>query len=89
MTSCPAWDSLNDKGIVWAAFPCGAVTHAGRVLSGGAARWFGRLDRYSIGRGLNDLDTPADAETVTLNITGDQFHPEWSYTIRPRKAAIK
>jgi len=22
-----------------------------------------------------------------LDITGDQFHPEWNYTIRPRPAA--
>lgn len=29
-----------------------------------------------------------DAEMATLNITGDQFHPEWNYTIEPRKAAI-
>jgi hypothetical protein len=22
-----------------------------------------------------------------LDITGDQFHPEWNYTIKPRKPA--
>jgi hypothetical protein len=26
----------------------------------------------------------SDAEMDTLNITGDDFHPEWNYTIRPR-----
>ena len=27
----------------------------------------------------------SDAEMDTLNITGDEFHPEWNYTIRPRQ----
>ena len=27
----------------------------------------------------------SDAEMHTLNITGDAFHPEWNYTISPRK----
>jgi hypothetical protein len=27
----------------------------------------------------------SDAEMETLNITGDDFHPEWNYTIRPRR----
>ena len=25
------------------------------------------------------------AEMKSLDITGDQFHPEWNYTIRPRQ----
>ena len=28
----------------------------------------------------------SDAEMATLNLTGDDFHPEWNYTIRPRNA---
>jgi hypothetical protein len=24
------------------------------------------------------------AEMATLNIAGDEFHPEWNYTIKPR-----
>jgi hypothetical protein len=27
----------------------------------------------------------SDAEMATLNITGDDFHPEWNYTFRPRR----
>ncbi|MCP4384789.1 MAG: hypothetical protein GY798_25820, partial [Hyphomicrobiales bacterium] len=27
-----------------------------------------------------------DAEMRTLAITGDSFHPEWNYTISPRKS---
>jgi hypothetical protein len=27
----------------------------------------------------------SDAEMEVLNITGDAFHPEWNYTIRPRR----
>ena len=27
----------------------------------------------------------SDAEMATLNITGDHFHPEWNYTIKPRR----
>ena len=26
----------------------------------------------------------SDAEMGTLNIEGDDFHPEWNYTIKPR-----
>jgi len=29
----------------------------------------------------------SDAEMKTLNIQGDEFHPEWNFTIRPRSAA--
>jgi hypothetical protein len=24
---------------------------------------------------------------ATIDITGDQFHPEWNYTIKPRQSA--
>ena len=27
----------------------------------------------------------SDAEMATLNIQGDPFHPEWNYTLRPRR----
>jgi hypothetical protein len=27
----------------------------------------------------------SDAQMESLNITGDAFHPEWNYTINPRK----
>jgi Rhodopirellula transposase DDE domain len=27
----------------------------------------------------------SDAEMETLSITGDDFHPEWNYTIKPRR----
>jgi Rhodopirellula transposase DDE domain len=27
----------------------------------------------------------SDAEMATLNIAGDDFHPEWNYTIKPRR----
>jgi hypothetical protein len=26
-----------------------------------------------------------DADMASINISGDAFHPEWNYTIRPRK----
>ena len=29
----------------------------------------------------------SNAEMASLNITGDQFHPEWNYTIKPRQSA--
>ena len=28
----------------------------------------------------------SDAEMAALNITGDDFHPEWNYTINPRRS---
>ena len=30
----------------------------------------------------------SDAEMKTLDIIGDEFHPEWNYTIRPRSPAV-
>ena len=38
---------------------------------------------------LDTRDSPngievSDAETMTLDIGGDTFHPEWNYTISPR-----
>jgi len=30
----------------------------------------------------------SDAEMASINIIGDQFHPEWNYTIKPRQSAI-
>ena len=29
-----------------------------------------------------------NAEMATLNIKGDDFHPEWNYTIAPRSTSI-
>jgi Rhodopirellula transposase DDE domain len=29
----------------------------------------------------------SDREMATLNIAGDEFHPEWNYTVTPRKPA--
>ena len=31
----------------------------------------------------------SNAEMKTLDISGDTFHPEWNYTIRPRNASIR
>ncbi|MFO7757413.1 MAG: ISAzo13 family transposase, partial [Roseovarius sp.] len=30
----------------------------------------------------------SDAEMASIDITGDQFHPEWNYTIKPRQSPI-
>ena len=30
----------------------------------------------------------SDAEMAALNLTGDDFHPEWNYTIKPRRQLI-
>ena len=29
----------------------------------------------------------SDAELTALDITGNKFHPEWNYTIRPRRTS--
>jgi hypothetical protein len=39
------------------------------------------LDTRSYPKGL----TVSDAEMATLNIKGDIFHPEWNYTVSPRR----
>ena len=38
------------------------------------------LDTRSYKKGIKI----SKAEMKRLDITGDQFHPEWNYTIRPR-----
>lgn len=38
------------------------------------------LDTNSYAKGIK----VSDAEMATLNLTGDEFHPEWNYTIAPR-----
>ena len=38
------------------------------------------LDQRTYEKGIK----VSDAEMQSLNITGDEFHPEWNYTIRPR-----
>jgi len=38
------------------------------------------LDERTYEKGI----TVSDAEMATLNIAGDDFHPEWNYTINPR-----
>ncbi len=38
------------------------------------------LDTRSYPKGIKITD----AEMATLNIKGDEFHPEWNYTISPR-----
>jgi pterin-4a-carbinolamine dehydratase len=39
------------------------------------------LDERSYQKGIK----VRDAEMATLDITGDAFHPEWNYTIKPRR----
>lgn len=41
------------------------------------------LDTRTYQKGVKVSDT----EMASLNITGDDFHPEWNYTIRPRRQA--
>lgn len=41
------------------------------------------LDERTYEKGIKVPDTEMDA----LDITGDAFHPEWNYTIKPRKIA--
>ena len=36
---------------------------------------------YKKGKG----DEISDTEIASINIRGDDFHPEWNYTISPRK----
>ena len=31
----------------------------------------------------------SDAEMDMLDISGDAFHPDWNYTIKPRRQQIK
>jgi hypothetical protein len=40
------------------------------------------LDTRTYEKGLK----VSDAEMASLDIVGDRFHPEWNYTIRPRKS---
>ena len=40
------------------------------------------LDKRTYEKGIK----VSDAEMATLNIKGDDFHPEWNYTIKPRRS---
>ncbi len=42
------------------------------------------LDSNSYAKGLK----VSDAEMAALNIEGDEFHPEWNYTIKPRPREV-
>jgi hypothetical protein len=35
-------------------------------------------NEYQLGREISDEDL------TTLNVSGDEFHSEWNYTIKPR-----
>jgi len=39
------------------------------------------LDTNSYPKGIK----VSDAEMATLNLKGDDFHPDWNYTISPRE----
>jgi hypothetical protein len=39
-----------------------------------------RLDERSYPKGIK----VSNAQLATVNLTGDPFHPEWNYTIKPR-----
>jgi Rhodopirellula transposase DDE domain len=41
------------------------------------------LDKKSYAKGIK----VTDADMATLNIESDLWHPEWNYTIRPRRPA--
>ena len=41
------------------------------------------LDTRSYQKGIK----VSNAEMKRLNITGDQFHPEWNYSITPRQSS--
>jgi len=40
------------------------------------------LDARSYPKGIK----VSDEEMASLNITGNSFHPEWNYTITPRRS---
>ena len=42
-------------------------------------------NEYEKGKG----DKLSDLEIGSINICGDDFHPEWNYTISPRKVKQK
>ena len=49
---------------------------------GAASKVESALDTRSYQKGIK----VSKAVMKCLDITGDQFHPEWNYTIRPRKS---
>ena len=66
-------DCLTEKGKrLWAAAESLSYGHGGVLFISQATG----LARSTIYRGIKEI--------VALNISGDEFHPEWNYTIRPR-----
>ena len=43
------------------------------------------LDTKSYAKGIK----VSDEEMACLNLTGNDFHPEWNYTISPRKQKVE
>jgi hypothetical protein len=45
----------------------------------------GRRARCKLRRSYEKGIKVSDAEMAALDIVGDVFHPEWNYTIKPRR----
>ena len=65
------------------------MTHVAGIPDGGEQSYLGGM----IDEGVLDIRTYekgikiTKGEMASLAITGDAFHPEWNYTIKPRRSA--
>jgi len=56
------------------------VSLIGATTTRSGLQVYARLDERAYPKGI----TVSDAELAAINLEGDEFHPEWNYTIKPR-----
>jgi transposase len=60
------------------------VSLIGATTSSAGLEVYARLDERSYQRGVR----VSDAQLATVNLTRDEFHPEWNYVIHPRNRLV-
>ncbi|MDP2181172.1 MAG: ISAzo13 family transposase [Actinomycetota bacterium] len=60
------------------------VSLIGATTSSAGLEVYARLDERSYQRGVR----VSDAQLATVNLTRDEFHPEWNYVIHPRNRSV-
>ena len=80
---------LSLRGMIEAPCDLAALARAVVELIGATTTKTGLKVECAIDTGTYEKGVKiSDAEMAHLDITGDQFHPEWNYTIKPRQSAI-
>jgi len=60
------------------------VSLIGATTSSAGLEVYARLDERSYQRGVK----VSDAQLAAVNLTRDEFHPEWNYVIHPQNRSV-